>query len=311
MMFAEKIVIGTRRSKLARVQSEYVAGLLKQTLPRLEVVLREILTEGDRTQQAGIALPSIGGKGLFTQELEAAILAGEADLAVHSLKDLPTEVNPKLCIGAYPVRGPVADILISRNRLPFSRLAPGAKVGTSSLRRETQLMGLRADLRYMPIRGNVDTRIAKVEAGEFDACVLAESGVVRLGLQSSVSEVFDVENIYPAPGQGALAIQCGRDREDLLALLSKLDHLPTRFAVLAERAFLSELQAGCSTPLAAYAVIKNSELLISVRAVSKDGRKKIELRDEVAMSPGFSDNDAAGLGSRIAKAARARGILAL
>jgi hydroxymethylbilane synthase len=253
------VVLGTRASALARAQTERVVELLAAAWPGIACEARPIVTRGDRTQSSGEPLPEIGGKGLFTAELENALRAGHIDLAVHSLKDLPTEEPVGIVLGAVCLREDVRDCLVARDGLALAELPAGAVVGTSSLRRAAQLRALRPDLEVRSIRGNVDTRVRKVREGEFDAVVLAAAGILRLGLADAVTEWLSGETMLPAPGQGALAVQCRADDERVLALLAPIDDLSTRAAATAERAFLRQLGAGCTAPVAAYAQAMSSE----------------------------------------------------
>ena len=246
-------MVGTRGSALARRQTSCVVQLLRAAWPGVECEERPIVTEGDRTQRSGEPLPEIGGKGLFTAELEQRLRAGELDLAVHSLKDLPTEEAPGIVVGAVCLREDVRDCLVSRDGLTLTELPAGAVVGTSSLRRTAQLRALRADLEVRSIRGNVDTRIRKVRDGEFGAAVLAAAGVKRLGLDGEVAEWLSADIMLPAPGQGAIAVQCRADDDRVLELLAAFDDLDARAATTAERAFLRELGGGCAAPVAAHA----------------------------------------------------------
>lgn len=245
------LVVGTRRSALARRQAEEVVGLLRAARPGLDCDVRALDTQGDRTQQAGVPLPEIGGKGLFTAELERGLRDGDLDAAVHSLKDLPTEEAPGVVVGAVCGREDARDCLVSRDGLALAELPAGAVVGTSSLRRTAQLLALRSDLVLQSIRGNVDTRIRKVREGEYDAVALAAAGVRRLGLDAEVSDWLD--DVLPAPGQGALAVQCRAGDERVLELLSAIDDADARATTTAERAFLRALGGGCAAPVAAFA----------------------------------------------------------
>jgi len=217
------VTLGTRASALARVQTELVIGLLAAARPGLECATKVVTTAGDRTQASGEPLPEIGGKGLFTEALEQALRDGEIDLAVHSLKDLPTEDPEGVVVAAVTRRDDVRDCLVARDGRALAELAAGALVGTSSLRRAAQLRALRPDVEVRSIRGNVDTRVRKVVDGEFDAAVLAAAGVRRLGLESAVTEWIASETMLPAPGQGALAVQCRADDDALRVLLAELD----------------------------------------------------------------------------------------
>ena len=227
-----------------------------------------ISTAGDRTQASGEPLPEIGGKGLFTAELERALRDGDIDLAVHSLKDLPTEDSDGVVVGAVSARDDVRDCVVARDGGSLADLPRGAVVGTSSLRRSAQLRALRSDLDVRSIRGNVDTRIEKVRGGEYDAVVLAAAGIRRLGLEEAVTEWLEADAMLPAPGQGALAIQCRADDDAILALLAEIDEPQARAETTAERAFLRALGAGCAAPVAALAIGDRQPLVFVSRASS-------------------------------------------
>lgn len=248
-----RIAIGTRGSPLALAQARLVAELLAAAWPTLDVSIRVVETRGDRTQASGEPLPEIGGKGLFTVELEEGLREGEIDAAVHSLKDLPTAAASGLVLGAVCGRDDVRDCLVTREGTALAGLAPGSVVGTSSLRRAAQLRALRPDLVVEPVRGNVGTRIRRVRERVVDAVLVAAAGIRRLGLEDEVSEWLAAETMLPAPGQGALAVQCRAGDHAILAALAALDDAVTRAATAAERAFLAALQAGCSAPVAALA----------------------------------------------------------
>lgn len=253
---------------------------MESSVPGIRVELKENTTRGDMNTAA--SLPSIGGKGLFTAELEAEILEGTIDFAVHSLKDLPTEMDPSFSLGAISERRWGADVLVSRTGLSFRDLPKGAVIGTSSPRRESQLKRIRPDLHYKDIRGNVDTRIKKVKAGDFDATVLAEAGLRRLGLESEIVEIFTLEDLLPAPGQGALAVQCRADTSDdtLQKLLRSVESRTTRIETAAERAFLHALSAGCSTPVGARSFVQHDRLRLVVACLSHSGEEIIRLEGE-------------------------------
>ena len=242
------IRLGTRGSALARWQTDHIAALLRQAHPDIQTETITFTTRGD--QVLDVPLPKVGGKGLFTAELEDALRRGEIDLAVHSLKDLPTDDPTGLTVGAIPARVSAQDVLVSRGRHSIATLPHRAVVGSSSHRRAGQLLHLRPDLHVIDIRGNVDTRVRKAldPNGPYDAIVLAQAGLARLGHKAVISEVLPIEVMLPAPGQGALAVQC-RDDAESLELLVSLDHLPTHCAVAAERAFLAGLGGGCSVPV--------------------------------------------------------------
>jgi len=285
------VVVGTRGSALARAQTELVGDLLRMAWHGLECEVRPIVTAGDRTQASGQPLPEIGGKGLFTAELEQALRDGGIDLAVHSLKDLPTEDTTGVAIGAVCAREDVRDCVVSRDSLGLADLPSGAVVGTSSLRRQAQLMSLWPHLKTGSIRGNVDTRIRKVREGEFDGVLLAAAGIRRLGLDSAVSEWLEPETMLPAPGQGALAVQCRDDDESIIQLVAAIDDPSARAETAAERAFLRMLAAGCTAPVGAHATVvteaerapSGSEPLRSLRVrmvalvASPDGREVVRV----------------------------------
>jgi hydroxymethylbilane synthase len=296
--------IGTRGSALARWQADHVAGLLKVACPTLQIEIVVLTTRGD--QVIDIPLPLIGGKGLFTAELEAALRAGEIDLAVHSLKDLPTENPAGLTIGAIPVRASVEDVLVSKDGYTLETLPANAVVGTGSRRRAAQLLHLRPELRCIDLRGNVDTRIRKAldPDGAYDAIVLARAGLERLGRASAISQILPLDVMLPAPGQGALAIQC-RDDADSVTLLKPLDHPATRAAVTAERAFLAGLGGECSVPVAAYGDVQQQTLDLRGRVSSLDGSQQIDVHLKGATS------DADNIGQRLAKSALKQGAAAI
>ncbi|MGH3136651.1 MAG: hydroxymethylbilane synthase [Gaiellaceae bacterium] len=306
------VTLGTRASNLARAQTDGVVELLAAAWPDVSCDVRPIVTQGDRTQASGEPLPEIGGKGLFTLELERALLDGEIDVAVHSLKDLPTEDAPGVVIAAVCVREDPRDCLVARDGLTLAEFPPGTVVGTSSLRREAQLRALRPALEIRSIRGNVDTRVDKVRRGEYDAAVLAAAGVRRLGVEEVVTEWLEPETMLPAPGQGALAVQCRADDERVLELLAAMDDLASRVTTTAERTFLRELGGGCAAPVAAHAEVvprgaddaSNSLLQGALRVrmnglvASIDGSEVIRVRGE-----GEPDE----LGGRLAREALAAG----
>lgn len=246
-----KLRIATRKSKLALTQTGWVGEQLRQLKPGLEVELVHVVTEGDRVQD--VSLAEIGGKGLFVSEVEQAVLEGRADLAVHSLKDVPADLADGLCLGCVPKREDPRDALITRDGMELDDLTAGDCVGTNSARRTLQLRRLRNDLRFEMLRGNVDTRIGKLEAGQYQAIVLAMSGLRRLGLANRPLWPVPVEACIPAVGQGALAVEARMDDETTLSLLQKLEHGPSRLCIEAERAFQRALGGDCHTPLAGHA----------------------------------------------------------
>jgi len=296
-----KLIFATRPSALARWQTNWVINALKNVHSDLDCEEKIITTQGDKILDK--PLPEIGGKGLFTQELESELLSGAVHCAVHSLKDLPVENPAGLTIGCIPARAEVRDALISAKNYTIATLPEGAVVGTSSLRRAAQLLAARPDLKIESLRGNVDTRLRKALDGQYDAIILAGAGLTRLGLDQHVTEWIPLDVMLPAPGQGALAIQCRADDQTTLSLLAALEDDSTRKAVTAERAFLSGLGGGCAVPVAAHAElgIRNDELGITLRGVvaSPDGENIIRVE-------GYGNNPLE-LGKRLADEAIAQG----
>lgn len=272
----KKVRLGTRVSVLACWQTNYVRKLLEEVWSEREFSVDVMTTKGDRVIDK--PLPLIGGKGLFTAELEAALRAGTIDIAVHSLKDLPTDFPDGLKIGAIPQRTNPADVLVSRANYTIDTLPKGATVGTSSRRRAAQLLHLRPDIRIADIRGNVDSRIQKALAAEgpYDAVVLAYAGLERIDRLEVVSQILPFDLMLPAPGQGALAVQC-RDNVASHQLLIPLQHQPSSAAVTAERSFLAALGGGCATPVAAYAEIDGHALQLHGRVTSIDGAQQVDV----------------------------------
>lgn len=266
-----KLTFATRPSALARWQTNYIAKKLGAAWEDLHCEQVIIKTQGDRILDK--PLPEVGGKGLFTHELEAALCDGRVDVAVHSLKDLPTEDSPGLSIGLIPARADARDVLIFPGGDSIDELPQGAVVGTSSNRRGAQLLAYRPDLSLKSIRGNVDTRLRKVSTDEYDAIVLAAAGVTRLGLQEQISQYLPYELMLPAPGQGALAVQCRTGDDETLNILRVLEHPPTRQAVTAERAFLAALGGGCALPVGALARVRQDEIELRGVIASPDGAK--------------------------------------
>ena len=286
--------LGTRASALATTQSGHVAAMIRERTG-LEVELVEVSTEGDRNRGP---LAQIGGTGVFVTALRDALLAGTVDLAVHSLKDLPTRADPGIALAAVPPREDPRDVVVARDGLTLGELPQGARVGTGSPRRAAQLQALGYGLDVVAIRGNVDTRLRKVADGQYDAVVLARAGLARLGRLDEVTEALDPLQMLPAPGQGALAVECRSDAAELVDALATLDDHRTRVAVEAERAVLTTLEAGCSAPLGALAEVvegdDGDELWIRAVALSHDGGLSVR------MSATGSPDDAVGVGSRLA-----------
>lgn len=267
-----KLRIGTRGSKLALWQAEHIRARLAHEAG-IDAELVVIKTAGD--QFASAAIPDVGGKGIFIKEIEDALLDNRVDLAVHSMKDVPTETPRGLCFPAVTKREDPRDCLVSRSASALADLPPGARIGTSSLRRQSQLLAFRRDLQVVNLRGNVDTRLRKLDAGELDAVVLAKAGLDRLGLASRVTQILPPDVMLSAVGQGALAIEAREDDTRTREILARFDHADTRTTVNAERALLAELEGGCQVPLGAWARIENSQLLLDARVLTPDGSESV------------------------------------
>jgi hydroxymethylbilane synthase len=294
-----RLRIGTRGSALALWQANHIAESLAK-LHGVETELVRIRTSGDRLQSASVAqvneaIGAEGGKGIFIKEIEDALLSGAVDLAVHSMKDVPTETPAGLAFAAVTRREDPRDCLMSRHGLALDALPQGARVGTSSLRRQAQLRHHRPDLDVVDLRGNVDTRIRKLESGEFDAIVLALAGVTRLGAKGKVTQIFDEDLMLPAVGQGALGIETRADDLRTSELVAVLDHAETRACVTAERALLRELQGGCQVPLGAWGRFRGGELHLEAAVFSAGGSESVRL-DETG-----SPAEAAAIGIRLAQ----------
>ncbi len=298
--------VGTRGSALAQAQTASVVQALREQYPDLRIETVVIRTSGDRQQREVV--------GAFVRELQEALRQEQIDVAVHSLKDLPTQHVEGLTLAAVPPRADARDVLVSR-AMTFSEMPEGSRVGTGSLRRSAQLRRLRHDLRYLPLMGNVDTRIRKLREGAYDAIVLAAAGLQRLGFLQMPEDtslttpegyelslyLFDTEQVLPAPGQGALALECRMDDTTTVEMLQKLDHLPSRQAVTAERALLHALGGGCRVPIAAYAEVHADDLILNALVTDPDGHEVI--RDAIAGRTA----EAEMLGATLAKQLLARG----
>jgi hydroxymethylbilane synthase len=297
-----KITIGTRGSQLALWQTNWVRAEIEKRYPNVEVEVRIISTKGDRVLD--VSLPKLGeqGKGLFTKELEDALFDRRVDLAVHSLKDLPTELPAGLHIGAICEREDVRDALVARGAIrSFNELPRGGLMGTSSLRRQAQLRAARPDLVIEPVRGNVETRLRKLDEGKYDAIVLAAAGLHRLGYANRITEHLNEQLMLPAVGQGALAVESREDDSATAEIIRALDHQPTRLACAAERAFLKGLGGGCLVPIAANAKIASDKMTLNGLVARPDGSESI--RGEQSGSP----NDAELIGRQLAEDLLARG----
>lgn len=265
------ITVATRKSALALAQCRAWLRELTALHPGLDVVEHHVTTTGDRIVDRSLA--EIGGKGLFVKEIEEAILAGEADIAVHSLKDVPPALLPKLVLSCFPKREDPRDVVVTRTGGLFEALPPKSRVGTSSLRRMVQLKALRPELEYVPIRGNVDTRLRKCEEGVVDAVVLARAGLVRLGLEHRATQTLSTDQCLPAVGQGALAIEQRADDARVLGLLEPMQHLETALAVHAERGVMLAIEGNCQTPVAAYAEHAGDVMRLRAMLSEPDGSR--------------------------------------
>ena len=269
----EKFTLATRKSLLALTQSGWVKDQIEKKWPGVEIELLKVVTRGDKILD--VPLAKVGGKGLFVKEIEDALLKKEADLAVHSLKDCPTELPQGLEVTVFPLREDPRDALISRNGVSLAGLPQGARVGTSSLRRLSQLKKLRPDLRIESLRGNLDTRLRKLDDGMYDAIVLAAAGLNRLGLGERVTEYLSPEVMLPAIGQGALGIEFRSDDERMREILSAIHDEETALCVRAERSFLFRLEGGCQVPIGAFAVLDNHEITLEGLVADEEGHEVI------------------------------------
>jgi hydroxymethylbilane synthase len=279
----EILRLGTRVSLLALRQANWVKTQVEKEHPGVEVDLVPIKTQGDKID---IPLFKAGGKGLFVKEIEEALLSGDVDFAVHSAKDLPILIPDGLALIAFPEREDPRDALLSSDGRPWAKIPPGGKVGTSSLRRQAQLLHLRPDLRIVPLRGNLDTRIKKLSDLHLDAIVLASAGLRRMGWEDRVSEFFEPEVMLPAIGQGVLAIETRLQDESTRHLLSSLNHFPTQVCFMAERAFLQRLRGSCQVPIAGFAQLDSGRLYLSALVATEDGRNIIRGKTESSSAQG-------------------------
>lgn len=289
------VVIGTRGSALALWQSEYVMRRLQALHSDHSFVLKRITTGGDLDQKS--ALAEIGTRGVFVKEIQSALLSGEIDLGIHSLKDLPSELDPRLVLAAFGPREDPRDALVSREMVPLSELPPGARVATGSPRRAVQLKLARPDLVIEDIRGNVDTRVRKVLRGDFDAVVLAAAGLRRLGLESHIAEYLPLSTMLPAPGQGIIAVEARAEEIAVLRIAAAVDDPDAHLAARAERAFVRALGGGCTIPLAAHATAEGGTLRIEGLLASPDGA--ILVRDRVDGDIAFPEFAGEQLADRI------------
>jgi len=294
-----RVVIATRESALAMWQARHIESRLAELYPRIVVSILGMTTEGDR--KLGSSLAKIGGKGLFVKELEEALAEGRADIAVHSLKDVPMHLPQGFALGAILARADPRDALVSPRYATLAALPPGARVGTSSLRRESQLRAAFSHLRIEPLRGNVQTRLRKLDEGEYDAIILAAAGLKRLGLAHRMTALLAPEDMLPAVGQGALAVECRSERADVLALLKALHDDTTAACVTAERALSRALAGSCNVPLAGYAEIEGTTLRLRGYVGAPDGTRHVRGEEAGAVA------EAEALGARLAARLKAQG----
>jgi len=293
-----RLVVGSRRSKLALLQTESVIARIREINPDIEVSISKIVTTGDKDQRIG-KTPT----AMFVTELEYALLEGRIDIAVHSLKDMPTELPGRLCLLAVTERLDSRDALVAKARL--NELAAGSRIGTGSPRRSVQLMGYRPDLQVRPIRGNIDTRLGKVENGEFDGVIVAAAAMLRLGLKEKISEYLPLEHFLPAVGQGALAIEARLDDGNIANIVSPLNHITSWQAVTTERAFLHALGGGCRAPVAALGTVNGNRLRLEGMVASTGGQKILRAAEE------GSAESAAEIGAKLAEKMFALGAVAI
>ncbi len=293
MVTGKQVVVGSRASKLALIQTNWVISELKRLNPEYEFHIEKISTKGDKITD--VPLSRLGGVGLFTKELEVALINGKIDIAVHSAKDVPTEIHAGLTIGATPKREDPHDVLISATNVPLEKLPDNARIGTSSLRRKAQLLGFRPDFKILDLRGNLDTRLKKLDGDDLDAIVVAHAGLIRMGYKGQISQVIPFDIMLPAVGQGSLCIEIRDKDERINKIVSKLDDKKTRIAVEAERALLATLQGGCQVPIGAYAQIEGKVVSLEAIICTLDGDHCI--RD----SHSGSVNEAAKTGNELAQ----------
>jgi hydroxymethylbilane synthase len=291
-----RVIVGSRGSRLALIQTDSVVARIREMNPGLEVNIIKIATTGDRNHRS---LPGVMDTAIFVKELEEALLDGRIDMAVHSLKDLPTELPPRLCLLAVTERLDPRDALVAHSQL--NELAPGARIGTSSLRRTVQLMSYRPDLQAQPIRGNVDTRLRKVQSGEFDGVIVAAAALLRLGWAERITEYLPLSAFLPAVGQGALAIEARLSDADIAHLVAPINHLPTWQCVTAERALLRALEGGCRTPVASLATISGATLRLAGMVASTSGQRVLQAQEEGRATA------AAAIGIKLAEKMQAMG----
>ena len=281
-MKSKKIIIGSRGSKLALIYAKKAKAEIMKFSKKLEVEIKKITTKGDIIQD--VRLSDTGGKGLFCNLIEQDLINKKIDIAVHALKDLPSNETEGLITNCFLKRNDPREILISKNNLDFHKIKSGSVIGTSSYRREFQLKRIRKDLKYRLIRGNVDTRIEKLKKNLFDAIILSYAGIKSLNLQDNITQIFSTSEIIPSAGQGVIALQCRKDDQAMINLLKKVNHKKTHCCVLAERNVLKVLEGDCETPVGVLAKIKSNKALIEAELFSLDGKKRFYMKASKKLS---------------------------
>ena len=293
MVKEKRVIVGSRGSKLALIQANWVISELKRLNPGLEFQIEKISTKGDKITNA--PLSRLGGVGLFTKELEVALIKEKIDIAVHSAKDVPTEIHEGLTIGATPKREDPHDVLISCNNASLEKLPDNARIGTSSLRRKAQLLAFREDFKILDLRGNLDTRLKKLEEEDLDAIVVARAGLLRMNYTGQISQIIPFDIMLPAVGQGSLCIEIRKDDTRIQKIVSDIDDEQTRIAVKTERSLLAKLQGGCQVPIGAYAEIQGKEVSVEAIICTLDGDHAIRDRHS------GPKNQAAKIGEELAR----------
>ncbi|MGQ1911259.1 hydroxymethylbilane synthase [Marinifilum sp. RC60d5] len=304
MSVQKKIVVATRPSLLAYTQTQQTVDLLQKANPDVEFEIKKFSTKGDRVLNR--SLTEFGGTGLFVKELEHAMLEGEADIAVHSLKDVPSFHPEGLKLGSFPQREDVRDVFLSRNAQTIENMPQGFVLGTGSPRRKVQMAALRSDIKFKEIRGNIDSRIQKMIDGEYDAIILAAAGMNRLGKTYDEKLLLDVDQSIPAIGQGAIAIECRADDKQTIQIIEKVNHKPTMQAVLAERAFMAEIEGGCKFPLAAHALVLDN--VLTMIAIVGDVKTNEYIVEQIEVGVAESVNKAKELAVKMKAICKDKGI---
>ncbi|MDO8672132.1 MAG: hydroxymethylbilane synthase [Dehalococcoidia bacterium] len=294
-MILTKVVVGSRESALAMWQTNWVIGELQRKSPGIQFEIVGIKTEGDKVTE--VPLAQIGGRGVFIKELEKALAEGRIDMAVHSMKDVPSEISAEFVLTSVAGREDVRDVLVSRLGLGLDKLPQGARIGTSSVRRSAQILNRRPNFRIVDLRGNVDTRLRKAATEQYDAVVLAAAGIKRLGLGDRITQYIPTEICLPAVAQGAMAVEFRAGEGEIQSLVALITHRPTQLAVLAERAFLKKMEGGCSIPVGAYARIEAGDLVIDGVVASVNGRRLVRARE--SGKPELADEIGERLADRI------------